>query len=78
MQTLKVDKNGVMVIPKTLRSIFKPSDKLAWFAEGDTLIIKRLNPPKLSEIAGRVKEKPMSRKEIEKEAQAYRQEKRGK
>ena len=76
MQTLKVDKNGGMVIPKTLRSIFKPSDKLAWFTEGDTLIIKRLNPPKLSEIAGRVKEKPMSMKEIQKEVQAYRKEKR--
>lgn len=78
MQTLKVDKNGVMVIPKTLRSIFKPSDKLAWFTEGDTLIIKRLNPPKLSEMPGRVKEKPMPMKEIEKEVQAYRKEKRSK
>ncbi len=76
MQTLKVDKNGVMIIPKTLRAVFKPSDKLAWFTEGDTLIIKRLNPPKLSEIAGRVKEKHMPMKEIEKEVQAYRKEKR--
>ena len=78
MQTLKVDKNGVVVIPKTLRTIFKPSDKLAWFTEGDTLIIKRLNPPKLSEIAGRVKEKPMPLKEIAKEVHAYRREKRSK
>ncbi len=76
MQTLKVNKNGVLVIPKTLRAIFKPSDKLAWFIEGDTLIIKRINPPKLSEIAGRVKEKPMPLKEIVKEVHTYRKEKR--
>lgn len=78
MQTLKVDKNGIIVIPKTLRTIFKPSDELAWFTEGDTLIIKRLNPPKLSEIAGRVKEKPMPLKEIAKEVHAYRREKKSK
>lgn len=45
MRTLKIDKNGALVLPKTLRAIFKPSDKLAWFIEGDTLIIKRINPP---------------------------------
>lgn len=78
MQTLKIHKNGTLVIPKALRAIFKPSDKIVCFAEGDTLIIKRINPPKLSEIAGRVKEKPMPLKEIVKEVHAYRKEKRNK
>lgn len=78
MQTLKIDKNGKLVIPKALRSRFKPSDKIACFAEGDTLILKRVNPPKLSEIAGRVKEKPMPLKEIVKEVHAYRKKKRDK
>ncbi len=78
MQALKVEKNGVLVLPKGLRAVFKPSDKLAWFTEGDTLIIKRVNPPKLSEIAGRVKEKPMPLKEVVKEVHAYRREKRKK
>ncbi|TET09423.1 hypothetical protein E3J84_05120 [Candidatus Aerophobetes bacterium] len=76
MQTLKINKDGMLIIPKTLQAIFKPSDKLAWFIEGDTLIIKRINPPKLSEIAGRVKEKPMPLKEIVKEVHVYRKEKK--
>ena len=78
MQTLKIEKNGLLVIPKSLRTIFKPSDKLAWFIEGDTFIIKRINPPKLSEISGRVKEKPMPLKEIVKEVHTYRKEKKKK
>jgi len=78
MQILKINKNGALIIPKTLRAVFKPSDKLAWFMEGDTLIIKRINLPKLSEIAGRVKEKPMPLKKIVKEVHAYRKEKRKK
>ncbi|MGR3176579.1 MAG: AbrB/MazE/SpoVT family DNA-binding domain-containing protein [Candidatus Anammoxibacter sp.] len=75
MKTLQVDKNGVLVLPKTLRAIFKSTDKLAWFAEGDTLIIKRISPPKLSKITGRSKEKPMPLKEIVKEVHAHRKEK---
>ncbi len=78
MQTLKINKNGMLVIPKTLRAIFKPSDKLAWFIEGDTLIIKRINPPKLSEVAERVKEKAVPMKEIVKEIRSYRREKKKK
>lgn len=46
--------------------------------EGDTLIIKRINPPKLSEIAKRAKEKPIPLKEIVKEVHAYRREKKQK
>lgn len=78
MQTLKIDKKGTLVLPKAIQTIFKPSDKIAWFVEGDTLIIKRINPPRLSEIAERVKENPMPLKEIVKEVQAYRKEKRNK
>ncbi|MGA1796738.1 MAG: hypothetical protein ACMUIL_12855 [bacterium] len=78
MQTLKINKDGTLSIPKDLRSFFKPSDKLIWFMEGDTLIIKRINPPKLSEIAERVKENPMPLKEIVKEVHAYRSEKKKK
>jgi bifunctional DNA-binding transcriptional regulator/antitoxin component of YhaV-PrlF toxin-antitoxin module len=76
MQTLKINKNWTLTIPKAFRSHFKTSDELACFVEGDTLIIKRINPPKLSELADRVKEKPVPLKEIVKEVHAYRTEKR--
>ncbi|MDO8748088.1 MAG: hypothetical protein A2321_02290 [Omnitrophica WOR_2 bacterium RIFOXYB2_FULL_45_11] len=76
MQTLKIDKNGTLVLPKIAQSIFRPSDKIAWFVDGDTFIVKKINPSKLSEIADRIKEKPLSLKEIVKEVHAYRKEKR--
>ena len=76
MKTLKIDKNGTLSIPKDLRAIFKPSDKLACFVEGDMLIIKRITPPKLTEIAERTKEKPIPLKEIVKEVHAHRKKKR--
>lgn len=77
MHTLNISKNGIITVPKSISSIFKPTDKLAWFTEGDTLIIKRINPPRLSEIAARIKEKPIPLKEIVKEVHAYRKEKSG-
>lgn len=78
MQTLRIEKNGILVMPKSLHTVFKPSDKLAWFIEGDTLIIKKITLPKLSEIAVRVKEKPLPLKEIVKEVHACRKEKKNK
>ncbi len=78
MHTLKINKDGSLVIPKALKEFLKASNKLVWFKEGDTLIIKRINPPKPSEIAERVKEKPVPLEEIVKEVHAYRKEKRQK
>lgn len=78
MQTLKINKDGTFTIPKALRTFFKPSDKLVCFVEGDTLIIKRINPPKPSEIAERAKEKSIPLKEIVEEVHAYRREKKQK
>lgn len=75
MQTLKLTKEGTLILPKSLQAIFRPSDKLSWFREGATLIIKKINPPKLSTIAQRRKANPQSLKEINKEIRAYRNEK---
>lgn len=75
MQSLKIGKNGLLVTPNIIKAIFKPSDKIVWFIEGDTLIIKRINPPKLSDIADRLREKAMPMKEIVKEVHAHRREK---
>ncbi len=76
MQNLKIEPNGVLVIPKALRGMFQPSDKIACFVEGDTLILKKMNLSRLSSLAGRIKEKPMPMREIVKEIRAYRKEKR--
>lgn len=73
MQTLKVKTNGSISLP---RSIFKPEDTLAFIREGDMLILKKLNPPKISEIAKRAKEKALPLPEIVKEIHLFRKEKR--
>ncbi len=78
MQTIKITQQGELVILKILRGMFKPSDKIVWFAEGNTLILKKINPSRPSEIARRSKEKPMSMQEINKEIFAYRREKKHK
>lgn len=73
MQTLKVRADGTISLP---RSIFKPQDKLAFIQEGDTLILKRLTPPHISEIAKRAKGKALSLKEIVNEIHLFRKEKK--
>lgn len=73
MQTLKVKSDGSILLP---RSVFKPRDKVAFILEGDTLILKKLNPPKISEIAKRAKGKTISLKEIVKEIHLFRREKK--
>lgn len=76
LQTLKIDKNGSLNLPKNVQEIFKSSDKLAYFVEGDTLIIKKISPPKLSTIADRSSKKSAPLKEIVKEIHNHRKEKR--
>ena len=76
MQIVKINRDGTLVIPKSLRSIFKPSSKVVCFAEGDTLILKKLSPSPLSEIAKRRKENPIPLEEIVEEVHSYRKEKR--
>ena len=73
METVKITNKRTIVLPK---SMFKPTDKVVTFREGDTLIVKKLNPPDVTAIASRVKEKPMPLKEIVKEIHRYREEKR--
>jgi hypothetical protein len=76
MQTIRIGEKGSLVLPKTLRSVFKPSDEIAWFSEGDTLILKKITLKKISDIALGVKEKPMPLAEISREIHKYRKEKR--
>jgi len=73
MKTLEVPANRKILLPK---GSFKPADKVAVLAEGDTVIIKKLEPPRLSSITERVKERPLPMREIVQEVQAYRRAKR--
>lgn len=73
MQTLKVKPDGSITLRRT---IFKPQDRLALISDGDTLILKKLTIPKISEFAKRAKGKPLSLKEIVKEIHLYRKTKK--
>lgn len=72
MTTLRIKENGTLTIPKIWRSIFRPSDKIAAFLEGDTLIVKKITSSPLSSLSRRKRAKPMPLKEIVKEIRAYR------
>ena len=73
MRTLEVPANLMIRLPK---SLFKPAEKVALLTEGDALIIKKLESPRLSAIATRVKERPLPMRDILQEVHAYRRAKR--
>lgn len=69
MKIIEVPASRMITLPKNL---FKPSDKVVLLTEGNTMIIKKLEPPQLSTIATRVPERPLSMRAIAKEVHAYR------
>ena len=69
MKTVELPASLRITLPKGL---FKPSDKVALLTEGSILIIKKLETPRLSSIATRVKARPPSLRSIVQEVQAYR------
>lgn len=71
--TLKIGRKRMLPLP---RDIFKPNDRVALFREGTTVIVKKLSPIRLSDFAAREKSPAMSLKNIAKEVQAYRRERR--
>lgn len=73
MKTIRIKPKRTVVLPK---SVFKPNDRVVTFCEGDTFIVKKLNPPEVTEIASRVKEKPIPLREIVKEVHLYRKERK--
>src|SRR5947209_734770 len=73
-QTLKatrVGRNGTIELPS---SVFHPSDRVAVFMEGNTVIVKKIAPSKLSEISSRGRKSTISIREIVKEIRRYRKE----
>lgn len=73
MKTFEVPADRKILLPK---SVFRPAEKVVILAEGDTVIIKKLESPKLSSIAERVKERPLPMRAIVREVRAYRRAKR--
>lgn len=73
MRTVEVPANRMIMLPKHL---FKPADKVALLLEGNVLIIKKLEVPRLSSIAARVKERAWPMRDVVREVHAYRRAKR--
>ena len=72
MKTVELPSNLTIALPKGL---FKPSDRVVLLTEGDLLIIKKLESPRLSSVAKRSKSRPMPTRQILKEIRAYRRNK---
>ena len=73
MKTFEVPANRMIRLPKRL---FKPAEKVAILSGSGVLIIKKLELPRLSSIATRVRERPLALREIVREVHAYRRAKR--
>ena len=69
--------NGMLELPTEALEWVRPDDELMVFIEGDMLILKKVHPPRLSELAGRARnDVEMPLQEIVDEAHRYRREKR--
>ncbi len=69
MRVVKLSAKRTIRLPKRF---FKPEERVAIFSEGSTFIIKKIEAPRLSEIAARVSEPPMPMREVVREVRAYR------
>lgn len=68
-------KDGSIELPSYLAGWLGDLQELSLFVEGDALIFKKIQLPKLSEIASRVEEEELSMDEIVVEVHRYREEK---
>lgn len=76
MLAVKIEADGSVRLPKgVLRRFPKRSELMVW-AEGDVIVLKRLQPPEPTEFAERLPGEGLSLEEIDAEVQAYRKEKR--
>jgi hypothetical protein len=69
--------NGVLELPAEALEWVQPDDRLMVFIEGDTLLLKKVRPSRLSELADRAPgDVEMPLQEIADEVHNYRQDKR--
>ena len=76
MKAVKVETDGSIKLPEEMLRLFPSSSELAVWTEGDTIVLKRLQPLKPSQIAERVSEKEMPLKDIVGEVHRMRRERR--
>jgi hypothetical protein len=76
MKAVKVETDGSIKLPEEMLRLFPSSTELAVWTEGDTIVLKRLQPLKPSQIAERVSEKEMPLKDIAAEVHRMRRETR--
>jgi hypothetical protein len=68
--------DGTINLPKAVIQWIGNTRELGMFLEGDTLVLKKVRPAKLSEIAMRVVEEEMPLDEITAEVHRHRREQR--
>jgi hypothetical protein len=66
--------DGKISLPQTAINRVGDASELGLFVEGDALVLKKVHPVKLSEIAGRVAEAQPPLREIVDEVHRYRRE----
>ena len=76
MKAVKIEPEGWIKLPKEMLRLFPTSSELAVWTEGDTIVFKRLQPLKPSQIAERVAEKEPPLRDIVAEVHRMRREKR--
>jgi hypothetical protein len=76
MKAVKIPPDGSVKLPPELRRRFPSSCELAVWTEGDTIVLKRLRPVRLSEIAERVSAPEMPLRVIAAEVHQMRKAKR--
>lgn len=75
MKALKIQPDGSIKLPPELLRLFPSASELAVWTEGDTIVLKRLQPLKPSRIAERVPEEELPLEEIAAEVHRMRREK---
>ena len=74
MKAVKVETDGSIKLPEEMLRLFPTSTELAVWTEGDTIVLKRLQPLKPSQIAERLQEKEPPLKAIASEVHRMRRE----
>jgi hypothetical protein len=74
MKAVKIETAGSIKLPKEMLRLFPTASELAVWTEGDTIVLKRSQPLKPSQIAERVPEKEMPLKDIAAEVRRVRRE----
>jgi len=76
MKALKIKADGSIQLPPEVLRLFPSASELSIWTEGDTIVLKRLQPLKPSQFAERAPEEEMPLEEIAAEVHLMRQEKR--